>query len=254
MWLILLLNLVIIGSQNSWFTEFLIYTGLFSICDWSASTPLGMWSIGNELSFYLVFPILMLILAKTKHIGSWMLIVLTLSIHSYFAFFMFGVNSGINEDWAYKHPLNQLFFFAGGVVMGYFSKCITTKNSFWAMLLLLAVAAFIVYPLKGELNLTFQGIHRLSFSFISVTIVLFCFKFDFDFLPPAIKRLLQKLGDISYTLYLSHGLIWSVLVLLGLKIRYVLPLAITLTFIISSIIHTYIEMPIKKFGYQFIKR
>jgi peptidoglycan/LPS O-acetylase OafA/YrhL len=68
------------------------------------------------------------------------------------------------------------------------------------------------------------------------------------------KNLLHWLGEISYSLYLLHGCVWSFVSIAGLKIRYVLPISVILSFLISHYIFIYLEAPARKIGYKVLKK
>jgi peptidoglycan/LPS O-acetylase OafA/YrhL len=71
---------------------------------------MGMWSIGNELSFYLLLPFIFIAFKTNKMIGI-MLSSLIIIIYIYFAFFKFDLLiEGVSENLNYKNPLNQLHY------------------------------------------------------------------------------------------------------------------------------------------------
>jgi peptidoglycan/LPS O-acetylase OafA/YrhL len=253
MWFVIIISYIIIGTKNNWSQQLIIVSGLFSVFDWSASTPLGMWSIGNELSFYLLLPFIFLSFKKNKYVGIGLSGIVFLC-YIYFAYFMFNpLMKGTNEDSNYKNPLNQAALFVGGILIGYFFKEKQFKPVFINILCLVGLLLFCYYPCNGELRNAYLGINRLVFTFICFIITLSFFKIEFNYVSNKIKGILSWLGEISYSLYLMHGLVWSIVLFTGIKIRYILPISFILSFLVSHFIYKFLESPSRNFGYKLLK-
>jgi exopolysaccharide production protein ExoZ len=253
MWFVIIISYIIIGTKNNCSQQLIIASGLFSVFDWSASTPLGMWSIGNELSFYLLLPFIFIAFKTNKIIG-FMLSSLFFFIYIYFAFYKFNpLIEGVSEDLNYKNPLNQAALFVGGILIGYFFKEKQFKPVFINILCLVGLLLFCYYPCNGELRNTYLGINRLVFTFICFIITLGFFKIEFNYVSNKIKGILSWLGEISYSLYLMHGLVWSIVLFTGIKIRYILPISFILSFLVSHFIYKFLESPARNFGYKLLK-
>ncbi|MCW3077470.1 MAG: acyltransferase 3, partial [Bacteroidetes bacterium] len=122
MWLIMILSILFVGFKGSIKDLFIQFTGLFGIVDWAASVPAGMWSIGNELCFYLMLPIFFYCM-KRGTISLVIMTSVTFCIYLYFAFFLFDKTKPISvQDTLYKNPLCQAGLFLGGILIGYFFK------------------------------------------------------------------------------------------------------------------------------------
>jgi exopolysaccharide production protein ExoZ len=250
MWFVLIASYLVTGTKNTWIQQVIISSGLFSVIDWSASTPLGMWSIGNELSFYLLLPIIFLAF-KTNKLFAAIISIIIFSVFVYFAFFMFDpIKENQFEDSNYKNPLNQAGFFLGGILIGYIFKEIKIKPIVINSVFVTSILLFCFYPCHGELRNTYIGVNRLIFTSITFLIAFSFFKINLTKLNGKVKSVLKWFGEISYSLYLMHGLVWSLVLFTGLKIRYILPIAFVSTLVISYFIYKFLETPSRNFGYK----
>lgn len=181
-------------------------TGLFGFVKWDTYFSAGIWSIGNELVFYAFFPFFVLFTKKYKPLMI-LLSVLILGLYLFFAFEKIP-NSASTEQWRnIVNPLNQVFLFLGGFLIGIFFEKRQMKNSFVLPLLLLAIALFVFYPVSGDqINLQ-TGINRLVFTASSILICLCLFKLTFR-LSNVLHKPLNLLGEASYSVYLLHPVIY----------------------------------------------
>jgi exopolysaccharide production protein ExoZ len=251
---VVLLSYFLFGTKNSWQEQLMIITGLFSVLKWDAATPLGMWSIGNELSFYLLLPFIFVSLKKGL-VPTFVISILIFGAYLYFAFVVLNFpQQTVTEDRDYKNPLNQAGLFLGGILIGHiFKKKDFTRNQMLATLIFFCLA-YCFYPSSGELKNIYIGIERVVYTLICFGIALSMFKIDIGEVRGKYKKPFLILGEISYSLYLMHGVIWGIVVLTGIKIRYVLPLSTLLTFIASYFVYRYIESPIRDLGYKLVPR
>lgn len=168
----------------------------------------GGWSIGNEMVFYLIFPLVMWYSArrKTSMITA---IFLSLIAFAYYAFYKLHPEDTLGAQWSkYIEPLNNVFLFFSGVLIGWLSERLTlSKNQNILTAILIASATiFILYPVSGNQINIVTGMERVIFTLICIG---FCFatfnmKFSLDKFSAAA---LKTLGDISYTIYMFHGAI-----------------------------------------------
>lgn len=248
MWLVILLNFLLTGYHSTLQKDLLNFSGLFSVFNWTASLPLGMWSIGNELSFYFTLPVLFFCMKQGK-IFTLLISIVVFGIYFYFAFFILDKSNPISvQDNPYKNPLNQMGLFFGGILIGHFFKAREFKNIIVLSILIISLLAFYFYPSHGNAINIIVGYERIIFTLLCFTITLGFFKSNLNFLPFFLKRRLTFLGKISYSLYLIHGLVFYAFTLTGLKIRYVLPLSVAATFACSWLIFIILESPARKLG------
>lgn len=184
-------------------------SGLFGFIRWDKYFSTGIWSIGNELVFYAFFPILIFTLKKGNR---WAVptLILVLLLYIYFAFHVLQPNVDIEKQWRnYVNPLNQLFLFVGGIYIGhYFSNRLNDIQSWiWGALILVTLIAFCVLPASGNPIAIVTGMNRLWFTLIAFTLCLSFLKIDFSF-PKMIDFPLKLAGEISYSVYLLHPIVW----------------------------------------------
>ena len=250
MWLVFILAFILKGYNETPYSLFIKVTGLFSFVEWDAPVPVGMWSIGNEISFYLALPILFYCLKKGL-VPTLFISLIVFGCYIYYAFELSNYRYEKDFDYIYKHPLYQLGLFFGGILIGHIFKTISIKNT-WALLILgVSAILYAFHPVSGKpINIMINDV-RVYYTLVCFGITIAFFKANFDFVPSVIKKVLAFFGEISYSLYLLHSLTWTVFVMCGLKIRYVYPLSVIGTIIISWLVYTYFETPFRNLGVKF---
>lgn len=252
MWFVMLLAIIMYGTEATPKDLFLQFTGLFGVIDWTSNVPVGIWSIGNELSFYLMLPLFFYCIKKGR-IPLIAISVLVFGIYCYFAFVLFDRSAPIaNQDVYYKNPLNQAGLFFGGILVGHFFKEKYFKNIPVLILLGTLVLVFSFYPVSGNAIQIIAGWERILYTLICFGIT-FCFlKADLGFVPRFIKRSLSWLGDISYSLYLLHPHVWALVTYTSLKIRFVFPIASVATLVVCWLVYKYLETPARNLGVKLV--
>lgn len=205
----------------------------------------GAWSIGNELFFYLIFPFIIVLARKSKIylIGS---LLISFLIFAYFSFYRIDEYQPLGAQWGlYVNPFNQVFYFVLGVSIG--GAFNSKKLGRWSVILLcISLVVFFKYPVSGEPVVLVVGVNRMVFAFFIALICLLFFKTNFDWLPRFVTKGLKTLGDISYSLYLLHPLVYfgvvQFLKVAGVDSAFIL-IALTVLFslLISYINYTYFE-------------
>lgn len=211
LWLATLASIVLSKQVPDTSQLILNLTGLFGFFDWDASFAIGAWSIGNELVFYIFFPIFILFLNKSK-IALVALTILGAAVYFYFAFAILNTEQTLEDQWRnYVNPLNQVFLFLGGFLIGVWFQKIKLSVSLDLFLLIIGFAIFVFFPVSGKDRIYLvTGIGRLVFTMSCFLICLGFYKMRIEF-PPVIHKPLSLLGEASYSVYLLHPLVFAIL-------------------------------------------
>lgn len=228
---------------------FLNYTGLFGIFTWWDYFSMGAWSIGNELVFYLFFPFFVFFTKKSKPM-MFLLSSLILIAFVYFAFFRLTPDQELPLQWRdYVNPLNQVFLFLMGFLVGHFLRNVAFSKGLTILLFLGSVGGFIFYPTYGgELIDIVTNSNRIVFSLLSVSICVSFYKSTIQ-LPHFLHKPLSFLGEVSYSIYLIHPIVNKVLVgaisiLIGKNVvpfQLEIIISIIITLIVSHFVYKYVE-------------
>lgn len=226
-------------------------TGLFGFVSWDSGIATGIWSIGNELCFYALFPILVYSARMGK---GWFISVLAMAllIYAFFAFSILHTDTIASQIQKrnYMNPLNQFFLFSGGFAIGHWCNWSPDK---WKSILLLALglALFIFIPAHGDRIHLITGWNRILLTLTCFIITIAFYVYNGP-VQSQVANILQWLGAISYGMYLLHPLThhavgyirdhhWLVIPHFSETIR--LPVAILLTLVASHLSYKYFELP-----------
>jgi exopolysaccharide production protein ExoZ len=252
LWLCILLNILLLAKSYPYDKILLNITGLFGFLAVDKYIPTGAWSIGNELVFYALFPIILIGSRKFKYLIHFFFLI-TFCGALYFAFFQLLEFNSLGKAWkTYINPLNQLFLFVGGILIG---SLFSTKENNKLGLILLSLAIFIfLLPLsEGDLIHIIKGPNRIIYAFgcfILTTAFLFIKLPDFKWF----NVVLERLGHISYSLYLIHPIVYWFLAkyLNRAENTYgFLSLAIVITLVLSYVVYIYFEKTFINYGRKF---
>ncbi|AHM63244.1 acyltransferase 3 [Flammeovirgaceae bacterium 311] len=206
LWLVMLITIYIAEKKPDGYKIFLNFTGLFSVLEWDEYIGVGVWSIGNELVFYAFFA-LFIIFSKKQKVVFYALCTAILGLHLYFAFFVLQEQADLSKQWSiYVNPLNQVFLFLGGYLMGWWWQGQEVPPYLTYLLLAVAVAAFIFYPVEGDQIHLVTGTNRLVFTAICLLLCFAFYKIDVA-LPHFLHQKLRMLGEASYSVYLLHPIV-----------------------------------------------
>ncbi len=232
---------------------FLNYSLLFGFVEPAAYLSTGAWSIGNEMVFYAIFPLIFFLANRS----TWLLplsIVLSFIIGGYFAFVEINEMMSLREQWAiYVNPFNQIFLFMAGVAIGKWGKYLleNISNLLGYCILIAVFILFWLYPADGDKVQIVTGIQRVVLSLSSIIFVLFVFV-----LNPIIKstpnKVLAFFGQSSYSIYLLHPLVSITIVFICSKLGIDKPMAYLLSFLVTLVVSwltfKYIEKPMMIIG------
>lgn len=161
---------------------------------------LHLWSLGVEVQFYLIVPLLFWLHWKSKYIslmillGSLLACLVLTQYSPYTSFFL--------------TPFRIWQFLAGAAVALYLTNNGAVKYSrpeigLLGMVSLLALIAF--YPVDGKALGPIYGHPGLAAVLITLSSgLILCFGLPSSFLKNSIAKALKKLGDWSYSIYLAH--------------------------------------------------
>jgi peptidoglycan/LPS O-acetylase OafA/YrhL len=195
----------------------------------------ALWSITVELQFYVVLPVLYALIPKKSAIY-WFLGLIVIFAAAY---------AGHTHDYPYKKIVGftfvpHIYLFLVGVVFQklqiYKSRFIFNKAHYWvaAYLLFVYVASAFLIPVS-LLTFTFIKYIILGFTVISLAYSL-----------PGIAKKLFSGNDISYGIYIYHGLIMTVIVQLKLNASFNLFFIVLMTYIAATLSWLFIEKPFIK--------
>ncbi|HYC83799.1 MAG TPA: acyltransferase, partial [Chryseosolibacter sp.] len=256
LWVIITLTIIVNDSTHSLYELLVNYTGMFGVLAWDMGIGTGVWSIGNELSFYLMFPVLSF-MAKNNVRLYIAISVLILCIYFGFAFYMITDQSISKQRDLYVHPLNQAGLFVIGVLMGRFLKRVSINR--WANLFILvfALLAFIYYPVEGDRAKLLISYNRVVFTLISAAICLTFYKMDFQI--KVIHKPLSWLGEACYSVYLLNPITWLLMMAVFKQLHfptsptYMVPLCMGITIVLSLIVYRTYERFFVQLGKHIIR-
>jgi exopolysaccharide production protein ExoZ len=208
LWIATITAIVLEGPVPDIITLILNLTGLFGIIRWNAAIATGAWSIGNELTFYLFFPFFILFIKKSKILFI-ILSILIFMIYLYYAFIVLDKNISLDEQWHnYTNPLNQLFLFLGGFLIGLLFRNVKIKFTPNMLILICGASLFIFFPVNGDEVQLVTGVNRLIFTLSCFFICFSFYKLKFQLLLFFHKPFIL-LGEASYSVYLLHPLVYK---------------------------------------------
>lgn len=233
------------------FKIFLNYSLLFGFVDPAAYFTVGAWSIGNEMVFYTVLPLVFLLSSRSAFVLP-AAIIASIAVAVYFAMYSLNVGIPLAEQWSiYINPFNQLFLFMGGVALGVYGKSVKLRSYLATVLLVLPFAIFCFYPVSGDSIAIVTGVERfvLSFSCMAFVAGLYQLNPTFKAMP---AKMLGFFGTACYSIYLLHPIVAKLIVLLVTKLGGEIGLGYAVSAIVtlgvSWVVFNYLEKPMMNAG------
>ncbi|WP_323936221.1 acyltransferase family protein [Aeromonas caviae] len=247
------------GGINLHFDSVILnYTLTFGFFDHDNYLTTGAWSIGNEMVFYALLPLILFFDNKSKIVLPLSFIV-SVIIGSWFCLYLLNPNSDLSgEQWSiYINPFNQIFLFLGGAMIGKYAKPDLFHKNVSFSLLCLALLVFTFLPTHGDKIDIVTGVNRFILSFSCFIIVLTVFSLN-PVANNSFGAFLKFLGESCYSIYLLHALVATPLVIVGAKLGfdklYLYLVAVPLTLTCSAFTYNYIEKPSMKLGKSVVTR
>jgi peptidoglycan/LPS O-acetylase OafA/YrhL len=254
LWACVFLATLIAIYQNeviNWGKIVLNIRTLFGLFKPGAYINTGALSIGNEIVYYLLTPLIIVFFNKKRWMGN-ALTVLSCIIALIFAFFLLTPEKTLLDQWnLYINPLNNLFFYFLGIAIFYNLKNISIHKHIYSAILIISIIVLIFYPISGDRIFIVTGLHRILFSLIAVMLVISFYKLPFA-IPTSIGALLGQFGIATYGVYLLHPIIFqSVKFLFHRQQSYsyiIFSLSFILTITIALLSYNLFEKPLMRLG------
>lgn len=237
------------GHMPSWRQIVLNLTTLYGFLQPTAGINVGAWSIGNEMVYYSLTPIIIALYNRSVRLGN-VLFLLTLTVGAGFAFSWMSPAATLAVQWGiYVKPLNNLFLYTAGIALYYNAAGQTWSNARSLTAMGVALVLFVLYPVSGDQILIVTGLNRVVFSAAAVLLVLSFFKLKVA-LPPILATPLTQLGLATYGVYLLHPLVREGcrLLLPEAGVSVLIPLTIVLTLFVSLVVYHRFELPMMQIG------
>ncbi len=256
LWLATICSVILSKKQPDLLNLFLNLTGLFGFFSWDSVLTNGAWSIGNELVFYSVFPIILYSCMRNRVllVG---LVLCSVAMHHYFGFHILNPDIDLANQWRdYVNPLNQIFFFTAGCVIGLLTKRQSISPAAIICMLICGVVLFILTPADRNTIHLVSGWNRWIFTASCLLICMGTYRIE-TALPGKLHTALKFLGECSYSVYLLHALVFAVFAYVakaaqsnGLEVpmifKMIIPVALTLS--LSYLVYTYFEKHFIRMG------
>ena len=250
LWLATFISILLSKHVPNGLDIFLNITGLFGLVKWDVYFATGAWSIGNELFFYLTFPLLIFFSKKSRWMF-WLIGTLTIATSYYFAFYRLHSDQQLSSQWhVYTNPLNQLIFFIGGMVIGRFVEPRSESAVKCLFSGILGLAILIFLPIQGNAIELVTGPNRFV---LAASCFLLCYSFfGITKAISLVNTPLALLGQASYSLYLLHPIVYAVINGISKLIaRTTFDHSLTLIFILSCLFSLFLSYLSHRYFEQF---
>ena len=237
------------GRMPSWWQIVLNLTTLYGFLQPTGGINVGAWSIGNEMVYYSLTPIIIAFYNRSVRLGN-VLLLLTLAMGAGFAFRWMNPAATLAAQWPiYVKPFNNLFLYTAGIALYYNTVGQAWSNARSLTAMAAALAVFALYPVSGDQILVVTGLNRVVFSAAAVLLVLSFFKLEVT-LPPILAWPLTQLGLATYGVYLLHPLVRQAcrLALPEAGAAVLIPLTVLLTLFVSLVVYHRFELPMMQIG------
>lgn len=161
------------------------------------SMTTGAWSLGIELLFYALFPAICILAANARIVS--LIIALAISIIAQQLLLLDLPPSNDPEFWGrYIMPITFAPFFALGLIIWRFPRKVGAANLLVALVL---IGLVFVFSAVVPGNLFRGGLPYIALTFATGAAVFFAYRSE---VPALLQPLAWFIGEISYSMYLSH--------------------------------------------------
>jgi peptidoglycan/LPS O-acetylase OafA/YrhL len=221
-------ELVLNGRPTSWSLVLLNITTLFGFVSPGSYINTGAWSIGNEMVYYALTPLVLAISDRRRAWGN-LLVWTAIGLSITFGYSRLEPRASLAAQWlSYVSPGTNLFLYLAGISLYYNTRKLLVPTHAGLALLLGALAVFIFGPGRGDLISIVTGPSRLYFSIAALALVLSFYKAPMP-LPGWLSRPLATLGVATYGVYLLHPIVYQVVKVSTRQVGLVAGPAITMT-------------------------
>jgi peptidoglycan/LPS O-acetylase OafA/YrhL len=169
-------------------------------------------------------------------------------LYFYTTFYVLIPATKLGNQWNnYINPLNLVFLFFGGVLIGKLFKDRIIHPIISVAAIFTGLSLFIFFPVSGdEVNLV-TGFNRIIFTFCCFLICFGSYKLTYQ-IPSFAAKPLKLLGQSSYSIYLIHPIIYHFTSKLPEQTR--LLSSIIATLVVSYFVYLYFERYFMNFSKQ----
>jgi exopolysaccharide production protein ExoZ len=196
------------GQALDWSVVVLNLTTAFGFVSPSAYMNVGAWSIGNEMVYYALTPLIICAYNKRLAYGNLVTAAAWL-VGLWFSSYLLTVDKTLADQWAqYINPFNNLFLYCAGIALFYNAVGISKAAN--AACFVIALAIFIFYPVSGDQINIVTGLERVVFCLASILLVLSFYKSTVQ-IPRALSVPLTQLGVVTFGVYLLHPIAYAII-------------------------------------------
>lgn len=229
-----------------WYLMFINLTTLFGFLEPAAYIATGAWSIGNEMVYYAITPLIIILYNYKKWAGN-LFFLCSVAVGLYFAFVLLDPSISVSNQWKlYVNPFNNFFLYVMGFAIFYNFRDKEINQKYNLAILVLSILLFCFLPFEGNQITIVSGIGRIVFVSISFLIVLCFYKMKIT-LPDIISNSLETFGIATYGVYLLHPVIYKyekfIFKAIGLNNLTLLYISVVVSTVILSVIsYRYFEL------------
>lgn len=246
------------GKNPSIFLLTINFTTLFGFIAPTKYINTGAWSIGNEMVYYALTPIIIKIYKSDIKIGN-IVFATTLVIGFVFSNILLVDALKLSSQWhIYVNPFNNLFFYVSGIAIYYNFRYRKLEKNTIILIIIISVLCFVCIPTEGDQINIVTGFNRILFSIFCISIV-FGFYFLKLNLPFRIGEIFEQIGIATYGIYILHPIVINaleeyILFLVPLNDYMFVFMVIFSTIAISSISYRFFENPIMLIGKKWTEK